>query len=93
MLSTLAGWAAYLLIAFIWWTQIYKMLYRAHMKEFGETLGFRDGDRLFGVFWGGFVAFFWPVSFPIFLMGYGIKVASRRGLFSHLEKPLSRLEK
>lgn len=58
---------AYLVIAFVVWLKVYAMLYRQHRRDF-KILEWGNGERLFGIFWGGFVSLLWPMTIPCFLV-------------------------
>jgi hypothetical protein len=56
---------AYLAVAVVAWLHIYRWLYRHHRRHFG-MLEWTDGDRMFGLLWGGAVALGWPFAAAVF---------------------------
>lgn len=59
---------AYLAVAWVLvWPRVYRTLYRHHRSAF-PNLEWDAGDRMFGVFWGGFVSLFWPVLIVGYVM-------------------------
>lgn len=77
----------YLLMAFKVWQRVYSFLYRQHRRDF-PMLKWNNGDRMFGLFWGGLVSIFWPVLLTVISFWY-LFINYGQGIF----KPLERLEK
>lgn len=83
------GAIAYLLVAAFVWTRVYVWLFRRHRRDF-PRLTWDNGDRMFGIAWGGLVALGWPLSLPIFGLG---RVAGFVQRTAPLERMLSRFER
>jgi hypothetical protein len=87
--------AIYLLASFMWWVQIYKMIYSLKLREF-PSQPWDSGDRLFSVFWGGFMALMWPITLPLWIV-FWLCRHPLRPVFVSIEqlmaKHLERLEK
>jgi len=75
MTATLAT-LAYLAITAVVWARIYRWLYNDFHGRY-RHITWGDGDRMFGIVWGGFVALYWPVSVPMFgLIWVGKRIAA-----------------
>lgn len=84
---------AYCAVAFWVWTRTYRALVRQHRDMF-PSLEWDDGDRAFGILWGGGVALAWPISVPIFCIWLSARWLGRStSVIRVLFAPLERLER